>query len=97
MLRHQSSVSSLSRLLSTGNREARVENAITFFCLFSTQMYDILVKKKSLVLFHQKTASTTVFVRSPDPVSGQEYTFGVASQTVCGYGERTTLTIYYPG
>ena len=68
---------------------------LTFFP--STQEYDILVTSKSLVVFHHKTASTNVFVRSPDPVSGQEYTFGVASRTVCGYGERTTLTIYYPG
>jgi len=38
-----------------------------------------------------------VFVRSPDPMFGEKYTFGIACQTVCGYGERANLTIYYPG
>jgi len=58
--------------------------------------YDVLVSRDSLVVFHNKTVDTQVFVRSPDPVFGLEYTFGIACQTVCGYGERINLTIYYP-
>ena len=64
---------------------------------FTSQEYDVLVTNKSLIVFHKKTMDTQVIVRSHDPVFGQEYTFGIACHTECGYGERINLTIYYPG